>query len=166
MKLHFVALMLAVATIAGCGLDGDPSHRPPAPIATADVLALEVSPPTVQNFDDKPGADGFDTRIHFFLQSQAAPVLVSGKLEMSMYEVRDDNIGQAVKQKPLHVWSLPQESLSRFVARSKYGWCYVIRFDWGQSVPKTERIVIQAVYTSPSGAKVASAPLVLVMVPK
>lgn len=160
-------MSIVIAMLAGCAPDaGQAGRQTPPPLANADVIAVEVSPPTVQNFDDKPGPDGFDARIHFFLQSQAAPILVSGKVDMMMYEVSDQGVNDSMRQKPLHTWSLTPQMLNRFVTHSKYGWCYTIRFDWGRDLPRTEKIVIQAVYTAPDGGRIASAPIVLMMVAK
>jgi len=161
---NLFAIVVTAAVLCGC--DQPPNtvgNSPPRPVEEVQVVHMDVTPPTPLNWDNRPGADGVQIRV-FFEGSGTLPVTVSGSVEAQLFELAQGKTeGEALSGKPFKVWSYTPGELNGFLARTQYGWAYVLVLAWGDQVPKTGRIVLRVAYRSPAGRVNFSSPVTIQM---
>jgi predicted small secreted protein len=125
----------------------------PFEIHTGPRSTAEVSPgavPEGQSTGVKPpNRGGFEVAVWFFVNDQPAPVLVSGRVEILMFDgvVSPDALPAAT---PLHVWNFPGDRLGPFAGRVPLvGWGYNFGLlEWGDDAPTQNRVTVLVRYTA------------------
>jgi len=162
-----IALMAAAVLVGGCPQNGNVavSRTPPPPVSQVDKVSPEVVHSMPVNWDDRPGPDGLQVRVHFFRLDRDLPVTVSGTVEFVLYEGRLST-GDVRSARPFRSWAFPQEALPRQISRSRYGWCYAMQLGWGMHVPRSGVVTLIARYLPPDGPAVLSSPMLVAMKPQ
>ena len=163
-----VALVLVVAVVAalgGCDATANSTPAPnrikgmPAPVDSADRIALLVPQVAVVNFDDQPGPDGVVAQVMRFKDYGKGPksVLVTGEVDLMVFEgSKPKNINDAPK--PFFSQTFTPAELSRcIVGQYNTLWGYSLRARW-PAAPRTKNIWMLARYRPPSGSAVFSSP--------
>jgi len=160
-RVAAVSLALAAAMAMGCaGRVKSVSLTPPSPVTRVDAINLWAVPPVAINWDDMPGPDGVQVNVFLYQADRAAPVLMKGMLEFSMYEGRHhaDALREA---KPLRTWTYTEQELATRQVRGIAGWGYGIQLGWGLQVPDSDIITLVACYRPPKGAPIYSSPIII-----
>jgi hypothetical protein len=152
--------LLLVAAAAGCGSLRNNPAEPPEPVDAADAIDLWANPPVAVNWDDVPGPDGVRTNVFLYRADRAAPVLVKGTLEVTMYEGRIHE-ADILKAVPRQTWTLTEQELATRQMRGPPGWGYYLQLGWGRNVPASAIVTVLACYKSPKRPPIYSAPLVV-----
>jgi hypothetical protein len=115
-------------------------------------MRLEATP-VAASWDDRPGPDGLEVRVHFFHPGSRLPLAVNGRLEFILYEglVADEDLDKA---NPFYSWKFTGQTLRPYLSLSAVGWGYVLRLAWGANAPTTSAVTLTAVYYPPSGPPV------------
>lgn len=162
-------ILLLSALLVGCGEEaGVVGSTPPRPSAVVDNILCEITPPVVQNFDNKPGPDGLQVRLMFFRNGQDLPVTVSGPVEIQIFEDRSQSAtassrAQSVPATPFHTWKFESGQINRYLRKTLYGWVYVVPLQWGQHVPQSDKIAIRAIYKLSDQRTIASSATMIPM---
>ena len=152
--------------LAGCspstGVGGYAPEAPARVTAVDDVMpSILLQPfevhdgprpagtlPDGQSTATSPNRGGFKAAVWFFVNDQAAPVLVSGRVEILMFDgiVSPDALPTP---EPLHVWSFPGDKLGQFAGRLPLvGWGYNFGLlEWGSDTPTQNRVTVIVRYT-------------------
>lgn len=165
----FVLLLILLAL--GCSpqkqairkVDG--GTKSSAPLPRVDAISLQAMP-TAVNWDDQPGPDGLQIRLHLFQQTQPMPVVLErGQLEAVIYEGRV-KAKQLSAAKPFYKWDYSAGALNRVKSKSIVGWGYRLSLGWNENVPKTDTITLSVRLMNPNGAPLYAKPIYLAMGPK
>lgn len=155
---HIGLVLLGAAVLSGCGEQRvQVSPRPSTPVTEADKMELWLTPGTPVNWDERPGPDGLLAQLRFYRMDQPLSVLVEGTIEFHLFDERvaDPNM-RALK--PAETWKFTQADLENCMTRSLVGWGYKMRLAW-QQMPTSRMVTLAAVYTSPDGKTLWSAPI-------
>lgn len=160
-------ILLAAAVLAGCVEPGrqQVGRTPPRPVKHVDVINLALSPPTVLNWDNRPGADGMEVVVHLYQLARPLPVMASGRLEFLLYEGNVPK-GALLGTKPFHTWGFEGDQLEAHRGRDVIGWGYGMRLAWGSRVPTGSTITLAARYLPPEEKPLYSAPVTIPLVRK
>jgi hypothetical protein len=134
---------------------------PPAPVNSVDRMDLFARPAAL-NWDDNPGPDGLEVRVHFYQRTQPLTVTVRGTLELLLFEGKV-TAPQILTEKPFHVWSFASEQHRKLLRRDTPGWCYALRLLWGRRIPKGSIVTVVGRYVPRDGRAVYSAPVSIAM---
>ena len=171
MKCPWFQCVVAAAVmigLAGCKPSGQirPSSRPPeAPKPVSRIDAIELTAmPTALNFDNIPGPDGIQVRIFCYQLNTPTAVLVSGTMEVLMFEgnVPPEGLGA----KPFHIWKFTGEELSAYRQPSMVGWGYGLQLLWGTHMPTAPMVTVAARYTPPGGQPIYALPVSIAVAAK
>lgn len=156
-------MAIFLLTAAGC------TFHPLVPETMPDKLNVWVMPPTAINWDNRPGADGVRVLFFFEKSGKGQPVSVSGTLEVYLHEVEGSvKLEEIIKAPPLRAWSFTPAQLEDFLAtppRPLTGFCYAIPLEFGDSPPRSAKILIYARFRSAAGAIIYSQHTVIPMTP-
>ena len=163
--------LLALAVAAGGCQDLGAvrvSSRPPRPVRRVDVVILQLTPPTAMNWDNVPGPDGLQARIHFFRADEPLAVTVDGEGEVALYDGRsaEADANAPGPSEALRTWNYRGGDLESLLSRSLVGWGYGVRLGWGERSPKTGSVTRLARYHAPDGEVTSSRPLSVAVGPK
>jgi hypothetical protein len=153
MKAVYRSLVLTtlLCSIVGC----QSFSRQDDPTLRVDAIRL-VTTPSAQNFDDKPGADGFLVKVYAL--SHASPKAIpfsEGALELALYKgVYPDLVPNDVA--PLTTWRYEAKELSAFAARSYVGVAYTLIVRWDDGPPIQGGVTLVARFFA-SGDRVLTA---------
>ena len=163
---RWIATGMLAALAGGCGNFGkvNVSRKPPRPVEKIDEIMVSLTPAAL-NWDDMPGADGFQTRVHLFQLDEPLAMPVKGALEFALYEGRGTARALGGKE-PFRVWRFEGDELSRHLVRSMIGWGYSLPLGWGQRPPTSASVTLLARYRPPTGKATVAKPIYLAMAPK
>jgi len=151
MACSTLVVTLGLVACQSTGLRGDPATR-------VDALRL-VTTPSAQNFDGKPGADGFLVKVYALsqLDPKAIPI-TSGRIEIALFEgVLTGGIPEG--RKPERTWQFDAETLPSHASRSFVGIGYTFSVRWDEDTPKTGDLTLLARYLDSDGREVTTAPV-------
>lgn len=142
------AAICAIA-LSGCVADGPqpspkPSLGPPPGNAQADVLLLNLGPPSDADGDTVP--DTLIASVHVFDERYQLPVRVQGRMTFTLFPNG--------REEPLCTWSYAERDLQRQVIKAQVGPVYRFRLSVPVGIGSVrERFVtVRCVFESPTGA--------------
>ncbi len=144
------SIVLAICALQGCVADGPqprtkPSIGPQPRNSQADVLLLNLGPPTDSDGDTTP--DTFIASVHIFDERYQLPVEIAGKMTIMMYAESDET--------PLHTWSFEGSKLQQQMMRAQVGPVYRFRL----RVPidaepvRKKYVTVQCIFEEPTGER-------------
>lgn len=148
---------------AGCVTNGDRKGGGRLSLGTGgkntvDSIRLFTSP-TVQNFDNTPGPDGFSAKIYAIENGSAKPVKIrSGAIEFALFET-------VAEGEPLQIWKFNSAVLSRHMSETRIGVAYNFQMRWTPDKAPKKKAAIVALYRAPDGRVVRAVPVVLALAP-
>ena len=126
--------------------------------STVDSIRLFTSP-TVLNFDNVPGPDGFSAKIYAIDHGSAKPVKIrEGALEFALFETEAEG-------EPLQVWKFDSATLSRHMSSTRIGVAYNFQFRWAADKVPKKKAAIVALYRAPDGRVSRAVPVILALGP-
>ena len=159
--------LVPLAAMVGCQDFGKVRvpGRPPRPVDRVDEIIVQLTPPTAMNWDDTPGPDGLQARVHFFRADEDLAVTIRGTLELALYEGR---VGDRalVDEKPFRTWKYEGDVLRSHLEKTLVGWGYGMRLGWGHQPPASGSVTVLARYHSQEGQVKTSRPLHVALEPK
>ena len=126
--------------------------------STVDSIRLFTSP-TVLNFDNTPGPDGFSAKIYAIERGSAKPVKISsGSIEFALFET-------VAEGEPLQTWKYDSAVLNRHMSETRIGVAYNFQMRWTPDEAPKKKAAIVALYRAPDGRVVRAVPVVLAIGP-
>lgn len=126
--------------------------------STVDSIRLFTSP-TVLNFDNTPGPDGFSAKIYAIERGSAKPVKISsGSIEFALFET-------VAEGEPLQTWKYDSAVLNRHMSETRIGVAYNFQMRWTPDKAPKKKAAIVALYRAPDGRVVRAVPVVLAIGP-
>ncbi len=161
MNARYLIMLSLLPALTGCGVNSALPGGPPAPVAQVDQMVVQAAP-TAVNWDGRPGADGIDLMVHFFLMAQKQPVTVQGSIEFKLYEGALS--AEKLQATPVfQEWRYAGNNLRSALQRTSFGWGYAFRLGWGSHVPQASAVTVVIQYAAPSGKTVTSDPVTIPM---
>ncbi len=149
-----------LSLIVGCQNSGRVKVHdwPPRPVDRFDEIVLRLTPPAPVNWDDKPGADGLQVQMNFFLIDRPLSVTVKGSLTLELHQGRV-KASQLDSAEPLQRWTYAGAQLAAHAGKSAFGWGYAMRLAWHNRPPAGKIATLVARYRSRDGNVTTSSPL-------
>ncbi len=162
-----IILVTLLSLTAGCQNTGRVKvhNWPPRPVDHFDEIVLRLTPPAPVNWDDRPGADGLQVQMNFFLIDRPLSVTVKGSLTLDLYQGRVE-ASQLDSAEPLHNWTYDGAQLATHAGKSAFGWGYAMRLAWHARPPAGKIATLVARYRSRDGNVKASSPLYVPLGPQ
>jgi len=149
--------------VSGCVMEGQSKRNGRYKLGITgsgkvDSMRLFTSP-TVLNFDNMQGSDGFLAKIYAIENGTAKPVeITDGKIEFALYE------GLA-EGEPLEVWRYEADALKRHMSNSRIGIVYDFKLSWDSNNKPKKKAAVLVRYIAPDGREISALPVVLSLEP-
>lgn len=147
------------------GCPQDTGMTPPQGLSDLTDISV-LSGQTAANWDADPAPDGMEVMVYLFNRfTNNQPMPAVGSLEFNMYEgtLTAAAIGPA---RPFSSRRVDLEQLKGNLAKTAFGWGYLLRLPWGTTAPKSSSVTLQIKYISPAGKAVLSEPTTVSMSPR
>ena len=160
------AILLVVATLAGCQGSGETTATPAvegaadarAPHPSIDKIELQSQLAPV-NLDARPGPDGVQVRLYLWRAADPlAAMLERGTIEFLMYEGRVAPT-QLNAAQPLRIWSYSAGRLRGAAGKSAFGYGYTMALSWADQPPRTGMITLTARLLRPGAEPLYAEPV-------
>ena len=123
-----------------------------------DSIRLFTSP-SLLNFDNQQGVDGFLAKIYAIQNGIPKPVEIKdGKIEFALFE-------GVVEGEPLQVWRYEANDLKTRMSNSRIGIVYDFQISWDSKNKPTKKAAVLARYIAPDGREIRALPVVLSLEP-
>ena len=167
LKWNFSKILLfcfaASQIVCGCILVGETKSKGDNKIglfvgSKVDSIRLFTSP-SLLNFDNQQGVDGFLAKIYAIQNGTPKPVEIrDGRIEFALYE-------EVVEGEPLQVWGYEEVALERQMSNSRIGIVYDFQISWDSKNKPTKKAAVLARYIAPDGREIRALPVVLSLEP-
>ena len=149
--------------VCGCVMVGETKSKGDNKIglfvgSKLDSIRLFTSP-SLLNFDNQQGVDGFLAKIYAIQNGTPKPVEIrDGRIEFALYE-------EVVEGEPLQVWRYEEVALKRQMSNSRIGIVYDFQISWDSKNKPTKKAAVLARYIAPDGREIRALPVVLSLEP-
>ena len=149
--------------VCGCVVVGETKSKGDNKIglfvgSKVDSIRLFTSP-TLLNFDNVQGVDGFLAKIYAIQNGTPKPVEIrDGRIEFALYE-------EVVEGEPLQVWRYEEVALKRQMSNSRIGIVYDFKIIWDSKNKPRKKAAVLARYIAPDGREIRALPVVLSLEP-
>tara|TARA_B100001029_G_scaffold4535_1_gene3273 strand:+ start:268 stop:798 length:531 start_codon:yes stop_codon:yes gene_type:complete len=149
--------------VCGCVMVGETKSKGDNKIglfvgSKVDSIRLFTSP-SLLNFDNQQGVDGFLAKIYAIQNGTPKPVEIrDGRIEFALYE-------EVVEGEPLQVWRYEEVALKRQMSNSRIGIVYDFQISWDSKNKPRKKAAVLARYIAPDGREIRALPVVLSLEP-
>ena len=149
----------AIQLVSGCVVEGETKRKSDNKIglfggSKVDSIRLFTSP-SLLNFDNQQGVDGFLAKIYAVQNGTPKPVEIKdGKIEFALFE-------GVVEGEPLQVWRYEAIDLKTRMSNSRIGIVYDFQISWDSKNKPTKKAAVLARYIAPDGREIRALPVVL-----
>jgi len=153
----------AIQLVSGCVVEGETKRKGDNKIglfggSKVDSIRLFTSP-TLLNFDNVQGVDGFLAKIYAVQNGTPKPVEIKdGKIEFALFE-------GVVEGEPLQVWRYEAIDLKTRMSNSRIGIVYDFQISWDSKNKPRKKAAVLARYIAPDGREIRALPVVLSLEP-
>jgi len=153
----------AIQLVSGCVVEGETKRKGDNKIglfggSKVDSIRLFTSP-SLLNFDNQQGVDGFLAKIYAVQNGTPKPVEIKdGKIEFALFE-------GVVEGEPLQVWRYEAIDLKTRMSNSRIGIVYDFQISWDSKNKPTKKAAVLARYIAPDGREIRALPVVLSLEP-
>ena len=149
--------------VCGCVMVGETKSKGDNKIglfvgSKVDSIRLFTSP-SLLNFDNQQGVDGFLAKIYAIQNGTPKPVEIKdGKIEFALFE-------GVVEGQPLQVWRYEADALMSQMSNSSIGVVYEFQIIWSLNNKPKKKAAVLARYIAPDGREIRALPVVLSLEP-